>query len=361
MRNGKIEFLRFVFSVFVLLFHCGKYLLPPISYFKGLHLSLFGHGSIAVEFFFIVSGFLMAKSVYKRIGSPVGGKALFTEYTAFMRKKYFSIFPMHCIAFVPAFVTAVLFYGFKGQQIFDYFLDSLPNLFLVEMTGLRFRDPNHFEWYISCMLLAMAVFYPLLRRFYHAFTRWFAPVFSLLLIGYLIKTTGSLSGVTAWTGICYKSFLRALSEIALGTCCFECSQSIAAKEYTKKQKILLTVAEWVLYALLFTFSVLTFPIKYEGLIPFILVIALSLSFSGQTGVPERWNKRAIYFLGKLSLPIYLCQITALYLVRTYGKSLSGWTNVWIAAGSTIILSVLVYLLDQKLHALISRKKASPSA
>lgn len=66
-RNGKIELLRFIFCMAVLLFHCEKYVLGEPSLEKGYHLSLFCHGSMGVEFFFLVSGFLMAKSISKKI------------------------------------------------------------------------------------------------------------------------------------------------------------------------------------------------------------------------------------------------------------------------------------------------------
>lgn len=54
-RNGKIEFLRFVFSMVVVLFHLNY------VYFKDKLLltdsiSFFAYGYIGVEFFFLVTG-----------------------------------------------------------------------------------------------------------------------------------------------------------------------------------------------------------------------------------------------------------------------------------------------------------------
>lgn len=55
-RNGKIELLRFTFSLVVALFH----FLPQIGEPK-----LLSSGFFAVEFFFIVTGYLLAKSLSK--------------------------------------------------------------------------------------------------------------------------------------------------------------------------------------------------------------------------------------------------------------------------------------------------------
>ena len=68
-KNGKIEFFRFVFSIYVVLFHIEKGFSGLPKYGKTVDFSFFAHGSISVEFFFLVSGFLMAKSIYKKIST----------------------------------------------------------------------------------------------------------------------------------------------------------------------------------------------------------------------------------------------------------------------------------------------------
>ncbi|MBQ9861374.1 MAG: acyltransferase [Clostridia bacterium] len=54
---GEMEFLRFVFSIIIVLHHSRN--------FVGNKSSLFLNGAFAVEFFFILSGFLMMKSIRK--------------------------------------------------------------------------------------------------------------------------------------------------------------------------------------------------------------------------------------------------------------------------------------------------------
>ena len=68
-RNGKIELLRFIASVYVLMFHIDKYVLklPPFKFSNEISLAFFPHGSVGVEFFFLVSGYLMARTAFKHI------------------------------------------------------------------------------------------------------------------------------------------------------------------------------------------------------------------------------------------------------------------------------------------------------
>ena len=58
VRNGQLDFFKFVFAIVILLFH-GRILGDAASVDK----LLFENGAIAVEFFFIVSGFFFVPSV----------------------------------------------------------------------------------------------------------------------------------------------------------------------------------------------------------------------------------------------------------------------------------------------------------
>ena len=343
-KNGKIEFYRFLFCMIVLLFHCRKYFIGGADFAHGAHWTLFAHGAAAVEFFFIVSGFLMAKSIFKRVqtqSSAPQSRDLFTEYGTYMRRKYAGIFPMHAVGFVFAFCSALLLYGFRGVDVFNYFTDSIPNLLLIEMSGIRFRDPNHIEWYISCMLICMAILYPICRRFYYAFARYIAPIGALLLFGILIHETGSLTGVTQWMGIGYKSLFRALADIMCGTVCFELSRTLAARSFSRGQRVMLTVLEWCLLLLVVSFAALTLPVQYEVYMPMLLVPMIALAFSGQTGIPRLWNNRFFFHLGTMSLPIYIGQLTAIYLVQAYAKAFAPAAQIALATGLTIIVAYIL--------------------
>ena len=63
VRNGKVELYRFIFSVIILLFHA--YLADPLQpnvNQVGTTLAMFPQGALGVEFFFLLSGFLMARN-----------------------------------------------------------------------------------------------------------------------------------------------------------------------------------------------------------------------------------------------------------------------------------------------------------
>lgn len=319
-KNGKVELLRFFFCMAVLLFHEQKYLLGEASLKHGVHLAFFPHGSIGVEFFFLLSGFLMAKSIFRKVHPADGAVPPLSpnESLRFLSHKYASVFPQHCVAFVIAVWVWAVFDGFQTlTQLIQYLLNSIPNFLLIQMTGISLANPNHVEWYISCMLIAMALLYPLCRRYYTAFTRYFAPLGALLILGYLFYTTSSLTGVSVWTGLCYKSVLRAIIEVALGTTAFELSRSLASTPLSRLQRTGLTAAELLLLVCAAAYILLTLPKTYEFYLLGVLFLLLVISFSNVTWGSRLAQNRLNFFLGSLSLPIYLSQLSAIRLTQHF--------------------------------------------
>ena len=150
-RNGKIDFLKFLFAIIVLIHHT--------RYVVGDENSLFLGGSLAVEFYFLVSGYLMMAGIQKMKERPV---SLGAETGAFLLKKYKSFCPEIIISYIFAF--AVTYIGGK-TGFFKLLATSFSDVLLLGMTGLRIKPVNGAIWYLSSMLLAMAILYPLVRKF----------------------------------------------------------------------------------------------------------------------------------------------------------------------------------------------------
>ncbi len=89
-RNGEIDFLRFLFASIILLHHSSLVLCDEIWLFLG--------GSLAVEFFFLVSGYLLMASVVKANQKTKPSTMLGTETSDLLLRKIQSIIPEWFIA-----------------------------------------------------------------------------------------------------------------------------------------------------------------------------------------------------------------------------------------------------------------------
>lgn len=355
-KNGEIEFLRFVFCMAVLLFHCQKYVIGEPDCGKGYHISLFCHGAMGVEFFFLVSGVLMAKSAYRKKTEGCT-QPLAEDAFQFLKHKYLSIFPMHAMAFILAFFSYTLSGHMNWLKTVASAIESIPALFLVQMTGMGILSPNHITWYLSCMFIAMALLYPLCRKYYDMFTHYIAPVTAILLLGFCMKTTGRLTGVQKWTGICYKSVFRAVIEISLGAAAFEIARMLSEKKLTKAAKIWITITEIVLFVCSMVYCIGTFPYKWEEVELFAILLLVIIAFSGQSCGTGLFDHAVFYYLGRLSLPLYLAQVSSINIVTGFFKKWPAYRQILVIVAATFVTAWLLLWIDIKIRGILkSRKK-----
>ena len=337
-KNGKIEFLRFFFCLMILFFHAGKAVFGTPDMTK-VSISFFWHGAIAVEFFFLVSGYLMAKNAYKK-QKDLSKTSITKESIKFIYNKYKSIFFYHILAFIFAFIVYSFIYA---ESIFDpirYLVESIPSILLIQMSGVPGLWINHIEWYISAMMISMMFLYPIILKYYNKFIKIIAPVISVVLLAGMFYATGKLTGVKTMIFFVYKSLFRAIADIAIGAIIFEIVRILNKRKFTKKQKILLTIIEFLSYLGIVLFIIFTLPYEFEFIALALCAVGVTLSFSDITYGQDEFNKEFIYKLGSYSLPIYLCQLPIINLVSKYIVNHSSVVKISAIVFGTFILAFI---------------------
>ena len=90
-KNGRVEFLRFIFALAILFFHIHKrFAGDDVIELGNTGLNFFARGYIGVEFFFLVSGYLLAASAEAK--REVSTDSIGTETALMMKKKFWNIF-----------------------------------------------------------------------------------------------------------------------------------------------------------------------------------------------------------------------------------------------------------------------------
>lgn len=354
MKNGKIELMRFIFALAILFRHIN---LKVYNLTKTIGIfSLGTRGYMGVEFFFLVSGFLMAKTIYNNIQKNQIVQ-LGSETFKFIYKKVKSILPYHVIVCILMAIAVCLL---APDKIPWKLIKKMPSVLLIQTTGIL-GDSSPLiamEWYLSAMFLSMCVIYPLCRKNYNLYTRVIGPVLSIFIIGYLIKTTGYLSGTTSWIIFTMKGNLRAFAEINIGISCFEVYRYLKDFKLTRIETSSLKIIENICYvmALLYMFSNLETSFELHCFI--LLTIAVTLSFINNNKSSRLINNKLVYFLGAISLPIYLIQeiIWECVIHWNIGVTPKGEANIIFY--STILFGIILWLIVEKI---IRRNKDNAKA
>lgn len=330
-RNGKIEILRFFFCMAVLFFHIGSDALGGDKELSP-HFSFFALGRTGVEFFFLVSGFLAAKSAYKVKNKDITiGQDTFN----FIFRKIKSILPYHIFAVL---LAVVLIFSYSDDFLNDIF-KRLPSLFFLQRTGIYGLDFISVEWYICSMLLALAIAYPMMRKNFHLSTLVVFPIVSSLLIGYMSKTYGMMPLTNDFSVFTYSCNLRAIAVVFLSCFSFAICEKIKKHKFTTFQNALLVVVENLCWLISVYFVTSNMSARYDTYITYFMAVAITLTFRREFNC-KIYNNRFVNYLGKLSLPVYLCQNVARDIVRNEFDYLSSVQKILFTAFLAVIIGVI---------------------
>lgn len=347
-RNGKIDLLRFVFCAGVIILHIEGALYDGMKSW-GIF-SLAHRGYIGVEFFFLVSGWLLAKKLASLDHVPCELDTLGGETYRFLWNKLRPIIPYHIIFGICMIGLWAVCYS--GTTFWNIFAARFPSIFFLHRIGIGGVNPKDvlgIEWYIFSMLLCMSFLYPFGRRFGKAF-RCLAPITGMLICGSLIIKTGHFWNVDQIVGFTYKCNWRALGELLMGIGCYEATCAINKKDFSLLGKVSLACLEVCCYltVLYYTFGIL--GDKYDMYALCLLAVAVTISFSdkGFAANSRLLNNSFCEWLGKVSMPIYLAQAPWLSFLPVFCKNASNRNKgVAILVGS-IVTGIVAYILVEKL-------------
>lgn len=367
--NVTIDFLRFLFSVIVVLHHSRYVLGDDNCYFLG--------GSLAVEFFFFVSGYLLLVGADKAgrkngagyllpggvdmAGRKNGAGYLLTDGvdmagrteaagletkgvgvgTTGIGRKTTGIdgeatgicgeangigsetlhFILHKIrSFLPEFLIAwwigfVLIGVVRQYGVLDYlkaFGNDFWELTLVKMSGLFTHGIDGAMWYLSAMLLGMAILYPLLRTKRDLMTHLVCPLLALFLYGYLCQAEGHPRDPIVWLGLCYKGLVRAVAGLCTGVVICVAVRRLkrfSPSGLTKTGNALAIGVQLLCLILAIRYMAEQEPSEYDYFYMFLLMLLVLLSFADFGLESVLGNSQRLHllsaFLGKYSLSLYL--------------------------------------------------------
>lgn len=352
-RNNLVEFARFLFSLLVVGYHVQMT-------WAGDKLSIFEGGALAVEFFFLISGYFLARSIEKIASNEKSNVLLDTG--KFMWGKVKGILPVHAVAIIGIIVVILCT---RLSSAGDMIVKGLPSIFLVHMAVVWDSSFNLAliipEWYLSAMLVTMLFMFPigvLLRK------KIKGVFVTLVLVGLLVVAMLICGFSTKWAmpqNFVYD--LRAWGEMCVGMFAFYLASFIAKKETKERTKSFLPVLEVVLYAIPIIVGVVPFPATYSYVTMIVTVVcvfgALAITFSNKgLQVQNRKINSAFGWLGSISLAIYLFHPVLISLFEHAAIEMPLWAYYLVIFPASILLATLYKLVSDLLKKLSKDKDNS---
>lgn len=205
MKNRQIQFWRIVFTYMIAYYHLNNAYGKDTSWY------------IAVEFFFIVSGWLLAMKCVSMQQSGTLESYPAWKYTL---SKFVKFFP-HCLfSFLVAFALKGLYRGFGLRDWVRETIFHIPEIFLVQMSGLNYGTDypiNSVTWYMSVLLIVGYFIWYFLRKYPKVYIEVICPLSILIIYPYLYRTYGFIG--EHWEAnriLIHSALLRGFADMNLG-------------------------------------------------------------------------------------------------------------------------------------------------
>ena len=328
VRNGQLDFFKFLFSIVVLLYH-GR-LLGSASAGDRI---IFQNGLISVEFFFMVSGFFFIPSVerfFEKSSHLNKYNSVFKENIGYIGNKIKSILGLYIISVIFSFVMYTIYYVKQVTEfnIVSYIFrmsKSIWNILLLQSSVTTQLNINSVTWYISAMFIVMFILYPVVRCKKDLFVRYICPIGSILLLGVLVAEKNSFDNYDMTAIHLTKGLIRAFIGIMIGCIIYEVSNYCKEIKFTTFSKLLFSLVGYA--ALLYSLVLMDYHTRaildknYDWEVNITVIFALAVTTfvfaSGLDITNKLYNNSVSSFLGKLSTAIYLLHIPCRRIVQLY--------------------------------------------
>ena len=224
--------------------------------------------------------------------------------------------------------------GYGLRDVWTAFIDNFWELTLVRMSGLYTGGLDGVIWYLSAMLIGMAILYPLLLRHEDEMTHIVCPLLALFLYGYLCRNYSHPRDPGVWTGFAYKGLLRGIAGLSAGVTARIAVQwverRLRGRSLTAFGSFMISLAEMVFLILPIRYMYLRTPSQTDYFYMFLMLILVILCFSN-LGWESRllrgrtWPGRISAILARYSLALYLSHI---YFAQGIGSfpGAESWTD-----------------------------------
>lgn len=346
LRNGLIDVLRLLFSLIVVSHHASY--LPGA---EGNVIPLYG-GYTSVEFFAILSGYLLSASAWKK--SSFDSRSIAGDTLLELKRKLLSVYPLYLLSyFLLAIIDLAFLKGKSLSEMLEFWAFSAGEWTLLGMAGFHHEPLFQYGfpmWYFSALLLSVPVLYPLMRRYKYIFPILFAPIIALFGYGYMFVSYGHLSHIYHWTGYFYSGILRVVCGVSVGNIVFHVVRKVKYRGLSDQERFVCSCFQGcILFFILWCME--HYHTSYRDfLFIFAFALLIGLAFISVDGL-RLFHHSCFHFCGNLSKTIYISHSMLLW-IPSFIWPLSWKKQYLLYMGMAIILGVIFISVEKQLLRLL---------
>lgn len=312
MKNYSVEALRFIFMLVIAIWHFSR-------------INPFTHGYIAVDFYFLLSGYLL-------YGSYVRHKYDALKYTVEKLKRFY---PEYIFVFVIAFLMKLNLL-LRDSDAVTLFLNAIPEGLMINSVGVFGGGVNPASWYVSVLMVGGGILYAVLHWNKNVALSIMFPLLVLFSYTYLMGFGGSLEQF-ANDGFISQSLLRGMAGMALGAVLAAFKERYS--ESLEKKRIILDVA--CLLAVVVVCIVLFSAKHYDRFALLAFSVLIISCFVPSTLINRIFKSTVWAKLGGITFEMLLVHCPIIWVVNNLTRSIKLSPYGIVALALVYIVMVLI--------------------
>lgn len=323
-KNNAIEFYKYVAACIIFCLHArGRY-----GNFE-TNTGAFYAGYLAVEFFFIISGYMMMQSIERKQLSD-NSEVSAVQY---LISRYMRLYPHYIIAILLlVIVNAFFLHGFKHP---GFYLECFPEFFALQV----FWSPNTIYtplWFVSALIWAsFPAYYLILKRRDFSIYILF-PLAFLLFLGVAYESAGTVDIIPGKVAP-FLSYFRAFAEIGWGAVLYVFTSKVK-NSVEKFPTLFLGVIEVLLFAAM-VYIMFFRRRDYMDFVCVFIVSALIVLAACKCGAFNKaLDNRFSGLLGGGSYSMYTIHIIVIVFIKFLFPEYPYWPKTIIGIVVTTILA-----------------------
>lgn len=344
-RNVSLDCFRGIFAIIVAIGH--------FYFFAQMRDVMPSSFVLAVDFFFVLSGFVLAKSIFR---SKADGNIWLAS---FIEKRIYRIFPVFFFAVLIEIATRKFF----GQSVlptaFDIFrVSTLTQLFPFKTTSTFALTTNYIGWSISAEFWAGLIFFPVIFAMRNKYKFLLIPALTISAI-WLVAAMSVYS--PSYMDVHFKKmgevpygFIRVIIGFSLGAII---ATTDAAKSLSSIKASVIQVLS--VAAMIYMYASTNYNRENDYIAPFLFALFI-FSLSSNKGVVCQATRNMVGdFLGKVSYPAYLIHPTVLIVYRQMGWQVNEPLQLLSYLAIVLVMSYVIHItVEQRFIDYISAKQRS---
>ncbi len=334
-RNYEIDFWKFIFIFMIVIYHAWC-----LDFTQNAKI-LFPYGNLLVDFFFIVSSYLMMVKIKEKKDTNNLGK----DTWKFILGKIKPIYPYICLAF---FVGVFCFLCFLHTPPLKL-VNNIFELLQLQTSGILtspqiYANINRAEWYIASMLIIFLIIYPLAVKYKKTYSLIMAPLFVFITCSFILYCHIPIYDPFEVSTFFVNGTIRAFLSMNLGVITYELVEIFQNLKFTSLVKGFCTLLEVGLILCYLYLVQKGYGIFSMFLPPFISMLFVTIIFSNVSYIGNLFHHSFWQKCSKFGLILYL---NHMYIREVLLKtSTQSYENnlIYLLVISTIISIISYYII-----------------